>query len=218
MRFILLASLLVVAPVQAKKKPVKPKKAAASVMIEAKNECAEAITLSLDGHEIKVEAGAAAPAETLPGKQDWAYPAKLGEVDLGILGFEPGVTYEVVVKGCRGGGGDIYTYNKKPRPKKVSPVAAASIRFRAKQNTHLEYSVGDKGRFMPLSIAMTRYRETPPGDLSFTFRLRAAKRGPILKTINQTVSLEAGHRYLIEANIVDNEVFFKREDEGWPRK
>ena len=96
-----------------------------------------------------------------------------------------------------------------------TPEAAAQVRFRNRQRDPMEYKAGAVGRFMPLSVAMTSYKEQAAGDMEFTLRLRAAKRGPVLGMRKGGITVEGGHKYLVEANPVGRAIFFKFEDEGW---
>ena len=133
------------------------------------------------------------------------------------MSLQPGGSYVVGLSGCRGNGADVFTQNKAERPKVLSPNAAAEFRFRARQKVYLEYKAGKTGRFRPLSVAMTRYKEAAGGTMDFTLRLRAAKRGPVLKMFRSGVDLVPGHKYLIEANVIGREIFYKWEDEGWSK-
>ena len=201
--------------VYAKKKP----KVLSPVTVTVKNLCAADLVGTLGELPIKVASGQVSASETVPGKEDQSFELKLtapAPADLGILGFAPGGTYEVEVRDCRGGAADVFTKAVGERPAALSPNAASEVRFRARQNVHLEYKFGKVGAFKPLSIAMTRYKEQAGGELDFTFRLRVGnKRGPVVGMMRKTVTLEPGHRYLIEANVVGKEILFKYEDEGW---
>ena len=214
-------ALLALSPtgVHARKKKTKKPKVLAPVTVTVKNGCAAGIAGSFGGQSFAVEAGQSSAALSAPAKEDWSFPLKLtapAPGDLGLLALAPGKTYEVEIKGCRAGAADVLTRDTSERPKGLSPNAAAEVRFRARQNLHLEYRFGKVGRFKPLSVAMTRYKEQAGGDLDFTFRLRVgSKRGPVVGQLKGTVSLKPGHRYLVEANVVGKEILFKCEDEGW---
>lgn len=210
--------LLTGAPAQAKKKAPK---AAATVSVQVKNGCAAETKVKVGGQEITVAAGATSEPQTLPGADDWSYPLHLvapQASDLGLVSLLPAGQYAIELKDCAAAGANIETRDLAERPATASPNAAAEVRFRARQNTHLEYKGGSATSFKPLSIAMTKYVEAPAGKYEFTFRLRAAKGGPVMKTVTRTLEIEAGHRYLIEANVAGTEVFFKKEDEGLPKK
>ncbi len=188
---------------------------AAPVSVQFVNGCDAKVDLTLGEHAQALAPKGKSEAVTLPAKDDWSYALKMGAGDLGLLSLLPGGQYVVTVSGCKAGHADVVTENLAERPKKVSPEAAAQVRFRGRQNLHVEYKPGQTGRFKPLSVAMTRYKESPKGDLPFTFRLRAARSGPVLNMRRATAPLASGHKYLIEANVVGRDVFFKCEDEGW---
>jgi hypothetical protein len=207
--------------VHAKKKKKKAK-VLSPVTVTVKNLCKTELVGTLGELPIKVAAGQTSAAESIPGKEDQSFQLNLTAPtpgDLGLLGFAPGTTYAVEIRDCRNGAADVVTKIVGERPAKISPNAASEIRFRARQNVHLEYKFGKVGSFKPLSIAMTRYKEQAGGDLNFTFRLRVGnKRGPVVGMVRKTVKLEPGHRYLIEANVIGKEILFKYEDEGWREK
>ncbi len=196
----------------------KSKKAPKPISVQIQNSCKGEIRLGLENREFKVAPGTTSALESLQGKADWAFKLRLDGADAGLLSLEPGTKYGIQVKECQAGGANFYTQSYKERPKNISPQAAAQLRFRAQQNLHLEYRAGKRGRFKPLSVAMTSYRDVPGGELEFTFRLRAARRGPVLKVFKKSIKLESGHRYLVEARVNNQEIFFKQEDEGWPSK
>ncbi len=210
-----LATLGCVATAAQAKKPTEP---AAPVTVVVQNACAQDVAVAFGGSELKVPAKGQSTGQDLPGTDDWSYAVMMKapqEADLGLLSLKPGGKYDVKVANCRAGGADLFTHDQTERPAEVSPQAAAEVRFRARKNVFLEYRPGNKGSFKPLSVAMTRYIEHPGGEFEFTLRLRAAKRGPVLKMVKTAVKLDPGHRYLIEANVAEGDILFKREDEGW---
>ena len=150
--------------------------------VRVENACPQELALKIGELALKVAAGATTDPQTIQYAPGWSYPvlaldgSATGE--LGQLGFEPGGDYHLRLSECRAGAADVTTEDLRERPAAVSPQAAPQVRFRARQNTNLEYRPGDKGAFKPLSIALTRYQENQAGPFEFTFRLRAAKRGP----------------------------------------
>lgn len=201
-------------PAVAKKK--KPK-AQAPVSVQVENTCDAEQSLKVGDTDFKVAAKGKSEAQELAGREDWSFPIFLGDkkVDLGLLSLEAGGQYVVMLSGCTAAGADVATKNLAERPKGVSPEAAAQVRFRNRQRNPMEYKAGKVGRFMPLSVAMTRYKEQAGGEMEFTLRLRAAKRGPVLGMRKASTQIEAGHKYLVEANPVGRTIFYKFEDEGW---
>ncbi len=215
-RGLTLVTLVAVATtVQAKKAAAPP---AGPVSVELHNTCGADLTVLLAGTEIKVATGARSTGVELAPREDWSYEVKMqapSKADLGLLGLRPDGRYAIEVAGCRPGGADLLTRDLGDKPAAKSPQEAAEVRFRARQNGFIEYRTGKMGGFKPLSIAMTNYVEQAGGALEFTFRLRAARGGPVLKMLKTAVDLQAGHRYLIEVNVVGNDLLFKHEDEGW---
>lgn len=204
-------------PAMAGKKS-KKKKDLAPVTVQVVNDCDAEMAVKLGDLAIKIAGKGKTEAQQIAAKEDWSYALFMNgkkPVDMGLISLEPGGSYTVGLMNCRKGGADIYTKNNADKPKKLSPNAAAEFRFRARQKMYLEYKAGKVGRFRPLSVAMTRYKESAGGKLPFSLRLRAAKRGPVLKMFNGGVELAPGHKYLIEANVIGREIFFKWEDEGW---
>ncbi len=195
------------------------KKPAAPVTVELTNGCKAKAKFKLGNVEAELEGGATGAPLAIQGgafeNTDNVYDLRLGDKSLGLYTLVAGGKYAMRVTNCRAEHADVLTTHDAERPKGTSPNAAAKVRFRARQNTFLEYRSGKRGRFKPLSVAMTRYQEIPGGDHMFTFRLRAAKRGPVLKMYKGEVKVDAGHAYLIEANVVGKEILFKAEDEGW---
>ncbi len=192
---------------------------AAPVTLKVENACKEEAKVKLGNVELTLAGGTTSEEQRLTGgtvedTRD-VYELLLAGKSLGLYTFAGGGSYAVKIADCRSGHADVYTSFLGERPAAKSPQAAARVRFRARQNTSLEYRGGKVGRFKPLSVAMTSHLEIAGGEFPFTFRLRAAKRGPVVKMLNKTVKLEAGHDYLIEANVVGREVTFKVEDEGF---
>jgi hypothetical protein len=208
--------LMAAGPAMAGKKS--KKKALEPVKVQVTNACKTELAVKLGELAVKVPAGATTEVQEIAPKDDWSYALWMNgdkPIDLGLLSLQPGGDYEVGLMGCRDGAADIYTKDRSEKPKALSPNAASEYRFRARSKVYLEYKAGPTGRFRPLSVAMTRYKEAAAGDLPFTLRLRAAKQGPVLNTFNGSVGVDAGHRYLIEANVVGRNIFYKWEDEGW---
>ncbi len=223
--FLALLSVLALAfPANARKKRRKKKKAAATapIDVELHNACAQELALRLTVAEkpdelfkAVVPAGGKV-AKTLQGSTDTPVYELHGKVSLGYVSMAPGAKYRLELRDCRVDAADLYTVDLRDLPPGVSPHAASKVRFRARKNLHLEYKAGKRGRFKPLSIAMTRPIEVPAGDFDFTFRLRAAKRGPVMKMFRKTVKLVPGRQHLIEANLQGGEIIFKFEDERIP--
>lgn len=197
----------------AKEPPLK-----APVTVELANGCAQELGLKLGAVEAKVAAGTKSGAQTITPSGDQGYELHLlggkEPMNLGLVALTPGGSYTIRVADCRAGAADVYVDDLTPLPPEKSPHAAAELRFRARQNLHLEYKAGAGGRFTPLSVAMTSYKEIPGGKTEVTLRLKAGKAGPVVKMFRKELDLKPGHRYLIEANVVGNEILFKQEDEG----
>lgn len=186
------------------------------------NGCEADLKLAVNAQSFEIAAGkAAAPTPLAPAPEGKGYVLTImgaKAVDMGMLGFQPGMEYDLHLRDCRQGGADIYLDSKAAAPAAGSPHAAAQVRFRAAKIGHIEYKSGKVGRFMPLSLGMTSYKEAEAGKFKFTLRLRAAKRGPVMGMLNKEIDLQAGHNYLVEAQIHDQAIFFKREDEGFVGK
>lgn len=199
----------------------KPAEAAAlaDVNVTLENACDAPLAVQLGSLTTDIAPGATTPAQMLPGIDKQAYPLKFAgaaPADLGLLGMAPGGTYHVRFEKCRGGAADIVTHDKTPRPEGISPQAAAKVRFRAlNRGRAVEYRSGKKGRFKKLAVGYTSYEEQAAGEYDFTIRLRAKLRGPVMGMSKQSVTLEPGHKYLVETNIVGKEILYKFEDEGW---
>lgn len=180
------------------------------------NQCEQEIELRLDEHAVTLAAGAQEQSGEAAAPEKGAWTLKLASgATLGLVAGQAGGEYRITLSACGPAGAHVQVDDLAPRPEGLSPQAAAQLRFRAQQNTHLEYRLGPKGRFKPLSVAMTTYAELPAGEHVAEFRLKAARQGPIIKTVKRTVKVEPGHNYLLEANVVDKELFFKQEDEGF---
>jgi hypothetical protein len=198
----------------APKKKIEAPKAPSEITLE--NGCASPLELSLGGLPLKVEANATSgphllPADAPEGVYELTTKAEK-PAGLARLGIPPASKYAIRLADCRAGAADVYTRLESFRS--PDPHAASRVRFRARQNLALEYKLGPTGRFLPLSIAITRAQELPAGEGEFTFRLRAAKNGPVMKTVTKKLKFEPGHQYLIEANVLDHDVLFSAEDEG----
>jgi hypothetical protein len=194
----------------------KAETAKAPIEVTVENGCPTALDLMLGTTPIKVDAnGKSAPVLLPPDAGEGVYALQLqGDkpTELARLGIPAGAKYAIRVDSCRPGAADIYT--RLDSVQSPSPQAAAKVRFRARQqDVRLEYQVGT-GRFLPLSIAMTRYQESPPGASDLTVRQRMAADGPVIKTVKKSLTLEPGHQYLIEASVVNGDLVFSQEDEG----
>ncbi|MEZ4466024.1 MAG: hypothetical protein R3F60_25410 [bacterium] len=201
-----------------------PKKKAerAPVSVTVQNACAAPQKVTLNEQTFEVPAGQESP-EVVVAAADAEKGYKLalaGEAaaDLGLLGLEDAGRYRVKIADCRAGGADVYLENLADPPAGLSPNAAAQVRFRVREVLNQEYKVGKTGRFKGLSLGMTSYQEIPAGPLDFSFRVRAAKNGPVVAMFDKTTELKAGHNYLVESHVVGSAVFFKLEDEGFPKK
>ena len=218
LKIMLVASALMTTAAHAKSKKKKAIPQPPST-VTVHNGCAADIKLGINAQAFAVATGKAAVATPLaPAPEGKGYVVTLTGakvVDLGMLGFEPGKEYDLHVRDCRSGGADIYLNGKAAAPASASPHAAAQVRFRAAKIGHIEYKAGKVGRFKPLSLGMTSYKEAQAGKYKFKLRLRAAKRGPVMGMLNKEIELKAGHNYLVEAQIHGTDIFFKREDEGF---
>lgn len=212
--------LALVAPAVSLAAPKKGKtKERAPVTLNVHNACAADLKLTLNDQAFEVAAG----QESGDTPISHADPAKgymlkiTGETpaDLGMLGLADGQGYRLRLADCRNGGADVYLENKAELPAGISPQAAAQVRFRAREIGHLEYKFGADGRYKGLAVGMTSYQEVPAGDLAFSFRLRAAKAGPVMATFDKTLALKPGRNHLIESHVVGPHIFFKLEDEGF---
>lgn len=208
------ASLGLLAPASAAKTAAPAPLTPVTVTLE--NTCDAPLAVSLGDSSVDVAPKSTSAPQTLQGRENQAFELKLGKTDLGLLGMAPGGTYHVRFEKCRAGAADIVTQNKSDKPEALSPQAAAQVRFRAfNAGRVLEYKGGKRGRFKFLSVGYTSYEDMPAGEFDFTVRLRAAKRGPVMGMARNTVALQAGHKYLIEPNVVGNQIVYKFEDEGW---
>ncbi len=185
--------------------------------IEIHNQCNKAVKLQLGQWEGEVQSGENTAFFSIPtSSDDWTYSLLSGSADLALLSFQPSGRYSLTLDHCTDTSADVYTVDKAEKPAKLNDGKSPEVRFRSRQvGQYLEYQAGKNGRFMPLSIAMTRFKEVPAGEFEFTIRVRSAQNGPILKTIKKTLQFTAGHRYLIEAHWAQSDLFFKAEDEGW---
>ncbi|MCB9530125.1 MAG: hypothetical protein H6701_17345 [Myxococcales bacterium] len=193
----------------------------APVNVTLENTCDAPLAVELGTSKFDIAAGQSTDPQAMQGRETQAFELKLGGHDAGLLGMAPGGTYHVRFMNCRDGAADILTEDKSERPAAISPQAAAQVRFRAlNAGKVIEYKPGKTGRFKFLSVGYTSYEEQPGGEFDFTVRLRADKRGPVMGMARKQVALAPGHRYLIETNVVGNDILYKFEDEGWdvPRK
>lgn len=202
------------AAVAAPKKKLEAPKAPSEVTVE--NACATPLELALGSLPLKVEASAKSGPHLLPADAPEGVYALTTKADkpeaLARLGIPPASKYAIRLADCRAGAADVYT--RLESFKSPDPHAASRVRFRAREIKALEYKLGPSGRFLPLSIALVIAQEIPAGEGEFTFRLRAAKNGPVVKTLTKKVTFEPGHQYLVEAHVLGNDVVFSAEDEG----
>lgn len=215
MRVAFLCGACLVGPATAAAGPKKAEAPPAPAEVVIENACAAALDLQLGEIPIKVEPNGRSGPHLLPPAGEGVYELNLAGAKPAALarpGIPPGSKYAIRVADCRAGSADVYTRIDGLAP--PSPHAAARVRFRARQNLTLEYKMGAAAAFRPLSIALTSPAESKAGEAEVTFRLRAARNGPILKTFRKTVNLDAGHRYLVEANLVEGDLLFSVEDEG----
>lgn len=200
----------------------KKKTPAAPAAVTVHNACGADLTVAINAQDFTVAAGKASASTALapaPEGKGYVLTVKGAKpLNMGMLGFESGKSYDLKLADCRNGGADIYLDSQTEVPKGASPHAAAQVRFRAAKIGHIEYKAGKIGRFKPLSLGMTSYKEAEAGKFKFTLRLRAAKRGPVMGMLNKEVDLKAGRNYLVEAQIHGQNIFFKREDEGFIKK
>lgn len=218
----LLKTTLMIAALATTAHAGKKKAPAAPATVTVHNACGADLNLAINGQAFAVAAGKASADTTLaPAPEGKGYVLTLKgakEMNMGMLGLEAGKAYDLKLADCRNGGADIYLDGKAEAPKGASPHAAAQVRFRAAKIGHIEYKAGKIGRFKPLSLGMTSYKEAEAGAIKFALRLRAAKRGPVMGMLNKKIDLKAGHNYLVEAQIHGQNIFFKREDEGFVAK
>ena len=77
-----------------------------------------------------------------------------------------GAPYALTFSNCIGtDGADLAARNTAERPAGVSPNAAAQVRFRATSTKgealpNLQYKAGSDGRFRPLAVSFTSYKES----------------------------------------------------------
>lgn len=186
------------------------------VNVTLENTCQDPLAVQLGATRLDLEPGKATDPQALQARETQAFELKLGDHDLGLLGLRAGGTYHVRFMNCRQGAADIATEDRSERPATVSPQAAAQVRFRAlNAGRVIEYKPGKTGRFKFLSVGYTSYEEQAGGEFDFTVRLRADKRGPVMGMMRKQVALAPGHRYLVETNVVGNDILYKFEDEGW---
>ncbi len=187
---------------------------AAPFEVEVENLCQTEASVKIGDWNVQIPAGQKSEPKKLEATaQDNAYSIFLGDTELGILGFLPAQRYNIKIANCRANRADLTT-------NVVTESSAenkdAEVRFRAhRTGIFLEYQLGETGRFMPLSVAMSRFKPTQAGEQSLFVRVRAGKaNGPVLKTQKLTLHFEANHRYLIEVDQEGSELFLKSEDEG----
>lgn len=183
-----------------------------------KNECKTPVSVDVGGVTVKAGAGeTSAPGAVDGPAEERVFPVKLTAgakaKEIARLSMLPNQKYALRVADCRAGSGDLHA-DWLTAPKPASPHAAAKVRFRSRAKRYVEYKSGKKGPFKPLSLAFTRLKEIPAGDFEFTARLRAKRRGPVMGMLKRGLKLKAGHRYLVEVDVVGRELLFTVEDEG----
>lgn len=213
-------ALTVAAPgaIAGKKKRKKKTQPKAPVSFKIENTCSTDLTISVGSAAVAVKTGETSAEQIIEVGEDFSFPVKItapATLDLGLLQFNAGGKYSVRFAACDAGGANLLTTDLSERPKSLSPNAAAKVRFRARQNGHLEYRSDTQRRNKMLSVAMTDYKDTPAGPFKFQFRLRAARKGPIVKMLKDTVKVAPAKRYLIESNVSGTSIYYKIEDEGW---
>lgn len=202
---------------QAGKKKRKKAEPAKPAQVSFENTCDAGLDLTLGETSVKLEAKGKAAAMSIPTKADMPVQdlkVAAGEkpllARLAILG---GQEYMVTLHDCRNGLAEVtsqWTNAEKP----ASPHASAQVRFRARARRYLEVMQANKGRFKPLSVAHTKYEDVTPGDFGYGVRLRAARKGPVVANVKKSAKVEAGKRYLIEIDVVGQDLLFTVEDEG----
>ena len=203
----------------AKKKGKKGKGKPVSVSISS--ECAADLELKFDDFKLKVPAkGKVGPTDIPPAKKA-SHRVHIGASTAEVyVHFKSGGSYAVHFLNCREGGADFVTRDLSERPKKISPNAAAKVRFRAASRRkgplpRFKYHVGNRGRLKRLSVGFTRPVKSPAGDFAYGLVLNAKRGRGILARVKNTAKVEPGHKYLIEASAEDGEIFIKIEDEGY---
>ena len=216
---------LVTADATAKRKRKKAKKNSAPVSIDVKNDCKRPIALRIGNQKLKLNAGAKSGSKVIKPSSNNAYEYTFAGAkrEPGYVFFESGGKYAVRVHSCAKSWANLDTRNLAPRPKGVSPNAAAHVRFRSfrakgQRLPNIEYRSGKRGRFKRLSVAFSPYVKSPGGGYHFGLKLKHGRMGPVLKMLNSTVKVEPGKNYLIEAAVVDGEVLIKFEDEGYSKR
>jgi hypothetical protein len=206
-------------------------KALKPVTATVTNQCTAKIELNLGGVDVVVETGQTSPSLTIPGAAGDAYPYtfKGATLEPRYVFITAGGPYNLAFSNCTGAdAADLTTRNMSERPAGLSPNAAAQIRFRASSSKgqslpNLHYRAGDAGRFRPLAVSFTTYKESAAGEYGYGLKLKSKRMrfqgrmmpGRQLELRNGKVSLEPGKKYLIEAGVVGTKIFIKFEDEGW---
>jgi hypothetical protein len=207
-----------------KRKPAKQKNTA-PVSVDVTNNCKRPMGLKIGSKTIKLNAGETSGSKVIKSSKNNAYEYTFvgAKREPGYVFFEAGGKYAVRIHSCGKSWANLDTRNLGPRPKGISPNAAAHIRFRSfrikgQRLPNIEYRSGKRGRFKRLSVAFTPYIKSPGGGYNFGLKLKHGRTGPVLKMLNSQVKVEPGKNYLIEAVVVNGEVLIKFEDEGYPRK
>ena len=206
-------------------------KALTPVAATVANQCEADFVVNLGGVDIEVKAGATSEAVTIPGVQGDAYPYvfKGSTAEPRYVFIGSGAPYALTFSNCIGtDGADLAVKSTAVRPEGVSPNAAAQIRFRATSTKgqalpNLQYKAGNEGRFRPLAVSFTSYKESVAGNFGYGLKLMSKRMrfqgrlmpGRQLQMRNGNVTLEAGKKYLIEVGVVANKITVKFEEEGW---
>ncbi|MFN3201777.1 MAG: hypothetical protein ACE366_25460 [Bradymonadia bacterium] len=207
-----LAAMAMTTSAHAGRKKKKAKSAPAEIVVN--NTCKEAVELSVAGTAIKVDGGATSAAVSVMAKADEpVQEVKVKDTLLARMVVKGEQKYTIKIANCQGGNADVFTQWTSAKASD-SPHAMAQVRFRARARKIFEVMGGQKGRFKPLSVAVTKYQDAQPGEFPFGVRMRMARRGPIVANVKKNVALEAGRKYLIEVDAVGRDLFFSVEDEG----
>ena len=208
----------------AKRRKPKKQKKGAPVSVKIKNTCKQDIGIKIGKDKFKVPAGKSSPGKTLSASDSTAYKYNFGHSKRGPghMFFEFGGKYAIKIHRCTKTWASLSIRNLAPKPKSVSPNAASIVRFRAgraegERVPNLEYRTGARGRFKRMSVGRTKPVEAAAGQYKYGLRLKAGRMGPVLQMFNGTVKLEPGKSYLIEAGVVNGQIYTKFEDEGYTK-
>ena len=191
------------------------------VSVSLSSACETALELKFDDFKVQLPAkGKVGPIDIPPAKKA-SHRIHIGASTAEVyVHFKSGGAYSVHFLNCRTAGADFVTRDLSERPKKISPNAAAKVRFRAASRSKgplpkFKYHVGNRGRLKRLSVGFTRPVTSPAGEFAYGLVLNAKRGRGILARVKNSIKVEAGHQYLIEASAEDGEIFTKVEDEGF---